>query len=109
VEPEHCFSLRRVVLWNLRTDHRARVLCWDDELALSPETVATGMLSRWGASENTFKHIQARHPYHYHPGFGVAPSEKQDIAVSPLKFVLDIKFISNSFDIKFGKLYSYAP
>ncbi|MFZ4539864.1 helix-turn-helix domain-containing protein [Propionivibrio sp.] len=85
VEPEHCFNLRRVVLWNLRTDHRAGVLCWDDELALSPEAVATGMLSRWGASENTFKHIKARHPYHYRPGFAVSPSTKQDIANPRIK------------------------
>ncbi len=83
--PEQRFDLRRVVLWNLRTHHRAGVLCWDGGLGLSPEEVATGMLSRWGASENTFKHLQARHPYHYHPGFGVSESEKQDIANPQIK------------------------
>jgi hypothetical protein len=84
-EPEHRFELRRVVMWNLRTDHRVSVLCSDTEIKLSPQEVATGMLGRWGASENTFKHIQARHPYHYHPGFGVAQSEKQDIANPQIK------------------------
>ena len=61
------------------------MLCWDDELALTPETVATGMLSRWGASENTFKQLKARHPYHYRPGFAVSPSTKQDIANPRIK------------------------
>jgi hypothetical protein len=81
----HRFDLRRVVLWNLRTDHRTSVLCWDGGLALSAEAVAAAMLSRWGASENTFKHIKDRHPYHYHPGFGVSESEKQDIANPEIK------------------------
>lgn len=79
-ESEHRFKLRRVVLWNLRTGHRASVLCGNAELKLSAQEVACAMLGRWGASENTFKHIQARHPYHYHPGFAVVHSEKQDIA-----------------------------
>jgi transcriptional regulator with XRE-family HTH domain len=85
VEPAHAFDLRRVVLWNLRTHHRISVLCWDGDLHLSQEEVLTAMLSRWGASENTFKHLQARHPYHYHPGFGLAESEKQDIANPRIK------------------------
>lgn len=85
VEPPHSFDLRRVVLWNLRTNHRISVLCWDGELALSPEVVVAGMLGRWGASENTFKHIKERHPYHYNPGFGVSESEKQEIANPEIK------------------------
>ncbi len=85
VEPEHRFNLRRVVLWNLRTNHRISVLCGDFGPDLSPEMVVTGMLGRWGASENTFKHIKERHPYHYHPGFGVSESEKQDIANPQIK------------------------
>jgi hypothetical protein len=78
--PEHRFELRRVVVWNRRTDHRTSVLCWDGALGLTPAAIATAMLSRWGASENTFKHLQERHPYHYHPGFGLSESAKQDIA-----------------------------
>lgn len=86
-ESEHRFKLRRVVLWNLRTGHRASVLCGNAELKLSAQEVACAMLGRWGASENTFKHIQARHPYHYHPGFAVVHSEKQDIANPELNVV----------------------
>lgn len=82
---KHRFDLRRVVLWNLRTNHRTSVLCFDGGLALSPELIAAAMLSRWGASENTFKHIKERHPYHYHPGFALSESEKQDIANPEIK------------------------
>jgi hypothetical protein len=83
--PAHRFELRRVVVWNLRTDHRTSVLCWDGALALSPAAIAAAILNRWGASENTFKHIKDRHPYHYHPGFAVGESEKQDIANPEIK------------------------
>jgi transposase len=86
--PAHRFDLRRVVVWNRRTDHRTSVLCWDGGLALTPAAIAAAMLSRWGASENTFKHLKERHPYHYHPGFGVSASEKQDIA-NPARKALD--------------------
>jgi ParB-like chromosome segregation protein Spo0J len=78
---EHRFDLRRVVLWNLRT----AVLCFDAGLALDAPIIATAMLSRRGASENTFKHLLERHPYHYHPGFGLAESAKQDIANPAIK------------------------
>jgi hypothetical protein len=84
-ELAHTFDLRRVVLWNLRTNHRISVLCWDADLQWSPQEALTAMLSRWGASENTFKHIKGRHPYHYHPGFGLAESDKQDIANPQIK------------------------
>jgi len=83
--PEHRFELRRVVLWNLRTNHRPSIVCWNGALKLTAQEIACAMLGRWGASENTFKHIQERHPYHYHPGFGVTQSEKQDIANPELK------------------------
>ena len=102
VPPEHRFNLRRVVLWNQRTDHRVSVLCGDGELKLSSEEIACAMLGRWGASENTFKHIQSRHPYHYHPGFGVIQSEKQDIANPEIKAVQ--KKI-DSLQNKLAKLY----
>jgi hypothetical protein len=81
----HRFTLRRVVVWNRRTEHRTSMLCWDGALGLTPAVIATAMLSRWGASENTFKHLQERHPYHYHPGFGLSESEKQDIANPAIK------------------------
>ena len=51
---EHRFELRRVVMQNMRTNHRISVLCWDAALQLSLQDIALGMLSRWGKSENTF-------------------------------------------------------
>ena len=84
-QPEHRFDLRRVVMLNMRTSQRVSVLCGDAGLQLSMRDIAFGMLNRWGMSENTFKHIQTRHPYHYHPGFGLSKSEKQDIANPQIK------------------------
>ena len=108
--PEHSFKLRRVVLWNLRTAYRASVLCWDGELKLSAQEVLCAMLGRWGASENTFKHIQARHPYHYHPGFCVAPSEKQDIANPEIKvFQKKIETLQKQLALLYKKLTKTAP
>jgi hypothetical protein len=79
------FNLRRVVVWNLRTHHRASVLCWDGQRGLSSADIAAAMLQRWGASENTFKHLKERHPYHYHPGFALNESARQDIANPEIK------------------------
>ena len=42
-------------------------------------------LSRWGASENTFKHLKDRHPLHYHPGFNLVKSDQQMIVNPEIK------------------------
>lgn len=42
-------------------------------------------MNRWGASENTFKHIQSRYPYDYQPGFRMQDSENQIIANPAIK------------------------
>ncbi len=59
-------------------------------LTLTPAAIAAAMLSRRGASENTCKRIQERHPYRYHLGFGVNEREKQDIANPAIK-ALDVQ------------------
>jgi hypothetical protein len=46
-------------------------------LQLSTEEATRAILSRWGASENTFKLLQDRHPWHYHPGFKLVDSVRQ--------------------------------
>lgn len=79
------FTLRRIYLWNVSSNRRACGLSWSDPTTLSTEECAVAILSRWGASENTFKHLKNRHPYHYHPGFKKEESEKQDIANPELK------------------------
>lgn len=76
---KHCFDLRRIVIWNLSSKRRASGLCWDGDQGNDIETLARAILQRWGASENTFKHLNERHPLHYHPGFGMGESEKQEI------------------------------
>ncbi|MCP4897157.1 MAG: OmpH family outer membrane protein, partial [bacterium] len=78
-EHKHRFDLRRIVIWNLSSNRRASALCWDDERGIDLETCAQAILHRWGASENTFKHLNERHPLHYHPGFGLGESKKQEI------------------------------
>jgi hypothetical protein len=78
-EKKHCFDLRRIVIWNLHSKRRASGLCWDGDQGNDIETLAQAILQRWGASENTFKHLGERHPLHYHPGFGLGESEKQQI------------------------------
>jgi len=83
--PAQRFELRRVVIWHRRTNHRASILCWDGPRGLSSANIAAAMLSRWGAAENTFKHLKERHPYHYHPGFTLAESARQDIANPEIK------------------------
>ena len=108
VAAAHPFNLRQIVLWNQRTKHRVSVLCWDAGLNLSIDDVATAMLSRWGASENTFKHLQERHPYHYHPGFAVSESDKQDIA-NPQIEVLAQQISTSQRDLaKLYKAYTHT-
>jgi hypothetical protein len=81
----HCFRLRRIYLWNTTSQRRTCGLAWSGEQSMSPEDCARAILSRWGASENTFKHLQARHPFHYHPGFTLVESERQDLANPVIK------------------------
>jgi hypothetical protein len=85
VEEEHSFTLRRIYIWNKTSKRRTCGLSWTGEKTMSTEDCAQAILSRWGASENTFKHINERHPLHYHPGFKMVESEKQDIANPAVK------------------------
>ena len=78
-QKKHRFDLRRIVIWNLSSKRRTSGLCWDGDQGNDIETLAQAILQRWGASENTFKHLNERHPLHYHPGFGLGESEKQEI------------------------------
>ena len=85
----HNFILRRIVIWNLSSNRRASGLAWDGSPEVSGQLTtrecAEAILSRWGASENTFKHLKDRHPFHCHPGFKFSDSKKQLIANPELK------------------------
>ncbi|MBU2646955.1 hypothetical protein KKI24_19765 [bacterium] len=84
-EEIHRFSLRRIYLWNHSSNRRALGLSWSDPSKMTIEDCALAILSRWGASENAFKHIQERHPFHYHPGFKKTESNNQQIANPEIK------------------------
>jgi len=78
-------TLRRIYLWNKSSNRKTCGLAWSGEAKMTKEECARAILCRWGASENTFKHLKDRHPLHYHPGFGVVKSDRQDIANPEIK------------------------
>jgi hypothetical protein len=84
-QPEHAFSLRHLIIWNHSSNRRTAGLAYDGSITMSTEDATRAILSRWGASENTFKHIRDRHPLHYHPGFKLVDSERQEIANPQIK------------------------
>jgi len=43
------------------------------------------ILNRWGASENTFKHMGDKHPLNYQPGYSFTESQNQEIANPEVK------------------------
>jgi len=78
-EEQHDFTLRHIYIWNKSSKRKTCGLAWTGDKEMSTQECALAILNRWGASENTFKHTQDRHPLHYHPGFKLNKSEKQDI------------------------------
>ena len=80
---EQEYVLRRIFIWNNSSNRRVSGLAWGDRL--SSEECTQAILSRWGASEDTFKHLNNRHPLHYHPGFALVESENQEIANPEVK------------------------
>jgi len=82
---KHSFTLRRFYIWNKSSNRRTSGLAWSGAKDMNSEDCVCAILSRWGASENTFKHLGNRHPQEYHPGFKLATSEHQDIANPAIK------------------------
>ncbi len=76
---EQKFTLRRIYIWNVTSNRRTSALASVPADKLSTQDCAMAILSRWGASENTFKHLVDKHPLHYQPGFEMVDSEKQEI------------------------------
>ncbi len=98
----HRFSLRRIYLWNKSTDKRTSGLAYTPHDELSTQDCAYAILNRWGASENTFKHLQTRHPYNYQPGYLFHESYNQSIA-NPL--VKEKKRLIKRLKTETNKLY----
>lgn len=84
-QPGTKLTLRRIYVWNKTSKRRASGLAWTGEREMSAQECAMAILSRWGASENTFKHIKVCHPFHYHPGFKLVKSDSQEIANPEIK------------------------
>jgi transposase len=85
-EDQHLkFHVRRIYIWNRSCNRRTCGLAWTGEVEVSTADCARAILNRWGASENTFKHLYDRHPFHYHPGFKLEESEKQEISNPDVK------------------------
>ncbi len=85
VGESHAYSIRRIYIWNRSCNRRTCGLAWTGETEVSTADCARAILNRWGVSENTFKHLNDRHPFHYHPGFKMTESEKQEIANPEIK------------------------
>ena len=82
---KHTFTLRRIYIWNKSSNRRTCGLAFTGDTEMSTKECALAILSRWGASENAFKHIQERHPFHYHPGFKLTESKNQEIKNPAIK------------------------
>ena len=75
----HCISLRRIVIWNTRTDTRSACVAPVD-VDEDAVTIASAMLGRWGCSENSFKWMGSRWNMHYNPLLDASEkSENQEI------------------------------
>ena len=109
-EKKHEFNLRRIVIWNLHSKRRVSGVCWDGDQGNDIETMARAILQRWGASENTFKHLNDRHPLHYHPGFCLSESDKQEIEHPRRKEIAtELKQIKTGLDRNYTQLGNTVP
>lgn len=79
------FELRKVFLWNKSSNRRVCCMGWTKDKDVTTQEMAECILTRWGASENTFKHLQQRHPLNYTPGFKFSESQQQTIANPEVK------------------------
>jgi hypothetical protein len=65
-EKKNRIELRRIVIWNKKTDRRSACVVQDEDNE-DAITIARAMLGRWGCSENSFKHMGDRCNMHYNP------------------------------------------
>lgn len=86
-EKEENFTLRRFYVWNTKTGKRTSVLANNADLQIEKQDCVIAILSRWGASENTFKYIKSKHPLHYQPGFKYKESANQLIDNPEIKSI----------------------
>ena len=102
---QHCFKLRHIFIWNQSSKRKTCALAWTGDTKMSTIDCARAILHRWGASENTFKHTKERHPLHYHPGFKLVESDRQEIKNPAVKQKADqIKRIKKELKKLYKKL-----
>lgn len=83
-------TLRRIVIWNQKSDRRVACVCQDDQEPTI--SIATAMLGRWGCSENAFKHMAAQLDMHYNPEKDTSSDSAEQSIVNPqLKELKDNK------------------
>jgi hypothetical protein len=96
------FTLRRISVWNVTSNRRTRVLSNASIEKMDAKECAKAILSRWGSSENTFKHLGEKHPLNYQPGYELSESENQEIANPAIK---KIKVLLKNKKKELDKLY----
>lgn len=74
-------ELRRVIIWNKKTNKRVACVCQDEQE--DAITIATAMLGRWGSSENSFKHMGSRFNMHYNPVVDTSTQSESQNIVNP--------------------------
>ncbi len=82
---QYSLDLRRIYIWNMTSNRKTAGLSNTTAHMLPTQECAQAILNRWGASENTFKHLNEKHPFHYEPGFSMQESSRQDMANPVLK------------------------
>ncbi len=78
----HSIRLRRIVIWNTRTDKRSACVA-PLEVGEDALTVASAMLGRWGCSENSFKWMGSRWNMHYNPLIDTSQDSKDQEIPNP--------------------------
>jgi hypothetical protein len=79
------FALRRIYIWNVTSNRKTCALSNAGVDKMDARECATAILNRWGASENTFKHLADKHPLNYQPGYEFVESKNQSIVNPDLK------------------------
>ena len=101
-EKSESLTLRRIYIWNVSSNRRTCALSNVSTDRMDTEQCAMAILNRWGASENTFKHMGDKHPLNYQPGYSFTESENQEIANPEVK---EIKTLVSRIKAKLATLY----
>ena len=101
-EKAESLTLRRIYIWNVSCSRRTCALSNVASDRMDTEQCAMAILNRWGASENTFKHMEDKHPLNYQPGYSFTESQNQEIANPEVK---EIKTKASGIKAKLVALY----